>query len=97
MKTNPFITVFLLFCIEVLLYIYIEYTNLIVPSSEYAGLVMPIVFFTVPVISLLILVFVKEMAYKKEFRYFSIFLLVVSIILFAALSFLMALGGAYQH
>ncbi|WP_264530273.1 hypothetical protein [Flavobacterium sp. N502540] len=97
MKSNPFITVFLLFCIEILLYIYIEYTNLIVPSSEYAGFLMPVVFFIVPLISLLLLFFVKEMTYKKEFRYFSIFLFVVSIILFVVLSFLMALGGAYQH
>lgn len=97
MKSNPFITVILLFAIEILLYNYIDYTNLIVPSSEYAGLMMPIFCFIVPVISLLILVFIKDMAHKKEFRYFSISLLIVSIILFAALSFLTALGKAYQH
>jgi Sec-independent protein secretion pathway component TatC len=97
MRNNPFITVILLFCIEILLYIYIDYTNLIVPSSEYAGLVMPIFCFMVPVIAFLIWFFVKDMAYKKEFRYFLVFLLIVSIIIFAALSFLTALGKAYQH
>lgn len=97
MRSNPIITVILLFGIEILLYIYIEYTNLIVPSSEYAGLLMPFYCFMVPVSALVILAFVKDMAYKKEFRNFSIFLLVVSIIIFVALSFLTALGGAYQH
>ncbi|WP_264550609.1 hypothetical protein [Flavobacterium sp. N2038] len=97
MRSNPIITVILLFGIEILLYIYIEYTNLIVPSSEYAGLLMPFYCFMVPVSALVILAFVKDMAYKKEFRNFSIFLLVVSIIIFVAVSFLTALGGAYQH
>ncbi len=70
---------------------------MIVPSSEYAGLLMPFYCFMVPVSALVILAFVKDMAYKKEFRNFSIFLLVVSIIIFVAVSFLTALGGAYQH
>ncbi|CAI2768783.1 hypothetical protein [Flavobacterium collinsii] len=97
MRSNPFITVILLFAIEILVYSYIDYTNLIVPSSEYSELVMLVFCFIVPVISLLILAFVKDIAYKKAFRYFSIFLLIASIILFGALSFFMALGGAYQH
>jgi hypothetical protein len=97
MRSNPIITVILLYGIEILLYIYIEYTNLIVPSSEYAGLLLPFYCFLVPVSTLVILAFVKDMTYRKEFRNFSIFLLIVSIIIFVALSFLMALGGAYQH
>ncbi|MCD0472303.1 hypothetical protein [Flavobacterium sp. JAS] len=97
MRSNPFITVILLFCIEIVLYIYIDYIDLIVPSSEYAGLIMPFFCFMVPAITFLIWVFVKDMAYKKEFRQFLVFLVIVSIIIFGALSFLTALGGAYQH
>ncbi|MDR6969572.1 hypothetical protein J2X31_003605 [Flavobacterium arsenatis] len=97
MRNNPFITVIFLICIEIASYIYIDYTDLIVPSSKYAGLIMPFFVFSIPVISIFISISIKDMAHKKAFQYFSIFLLVSSVILFIALTYLTALAKAYQH
>ncbi|MDQ6531052.1 hypothetical protein [Flavobacterium sp. LHD-85] len=97
MRNNPFITVILLFCIEIVLYIYIDYIDLVLPSSEYAGLILPIFCFTVPAVSVLISLSVNDIEHKKEFRNFSIFLVIISVIVFLILSYLSALGKAYQH
>lgn len=97
MRKNPFITVVLLIFIEILLYSYIDYTNLIKPSSKYSDLVMPFFLFSIPAISILITVLIEEISYKKEFRYFSIFLLIASFLVFVALLYLRALAKAFQH
>ncbi|MBS7256306.1 hypothetical protein [Flavobacterium branchiicola] len=97
MRNNPFITVILLFCIEIVLYIYLDYTELIRPSSDFTDFVMPVLCFVVPVIMFLISVFVRDMKFKKEFRNFSVFLLIFSTVLFVVLSYLFALGRGYQH
>ncbi|KMQ68409.1 hypothetical protein ACM39_07785 [Chryseobacterium sp. FH2] len=94
MKNNPFITVFLLFCIEATLLIFLDYIDFMPVDGE---LMLIFLCFTVPVISVLISVFSKDLANKKAFRYFSFFILMVAIIIFAALSYLSALGKAYQH
>ena len=97
MRNNPFITIILLILIEITLYNYIDYTNLILPSSEYADLVFPVLCFLVPVVAILISFSVNDLSNDKKFRHFSIFLLIAAIITFVVYSFLMALAGAYQH
>jgi hypothetical protein len=97
MRKNPFITVILLICIEIFLYNFIDYTNLIVPSSEYSYLIMLIFVFSIPLIAILISLFIKDISYKKEFRYFSIFILIASFLVFVTLSYFGALAKAYQH
>ena len=94
-KNNPFITIFLLFFIEVVLFIYIDYINLF--SVEHEDLLMVISFFTIPVIAILLKIFLVDEPYKKSFKYFTIFLVIVSIIGFLILSYLGALAKAYQH
>ena len=94
-KNNPFITIFLLFFIEVVLYIYIDYLNIFSADSE--DLVLIISFFTIPVIAILMRIFLVEQPYKRSFKYFTIFLVIASIIGFSVLSFLGALAKAYQH
>lgn len=94
-KNNPFITIFLLFFIEVVLYIYIDYLNIF--SADREDLVLIISFFTIPVIAILMRIFLVEEPYKRSFKYFTIFLVIASIIGFSVLSFLGALAKAYQH
>ena len=94
-KNNPFITIFLLFFIEVVLFIYIDYINLF--SVDHEDLLMVISFFTIPVIAILLKIFLVDEPYKKSFKYFTIFLVIVSIIGFLVLSYLGALAKAYQH
>lgn len=96
MRNNPFVTLFLLFFINIIFYDYIYYNDLILPSSEYAD-VVPIFVFSIPIISLFILIFIKDIEHKKEFKNFSIFLFIGTIIVFVALSFLTAYAGAYYH
>ncbi|WDF65972.1 hypothetical protein [Flavobacterium sp. KACC 22763] len=97
MRNNPFITIILLFCIEIALYNYMDYINLISASSAYRGSLMPLFCFTIPLISVLISIFFNDIPYKKEFKYFSIFLVVASIMAFAVFSYFGALAKAYQH
>lgn len=94
-KNNPFITIFLLFFLQVVLYIYIDYLNIFSADSE--DLVRIISFFTIPVIAILMRIFLVEEPYKRSFKYFTIFLVIASIIGFSVLSFLGALAKAYQH
>ncbi|MDP2453871.1 MULTISPECIES: hypothetical protein [unclassified Kaistella] len=42
-------------------------------------------------------IFLVEEPYKRSFKYFTIFLVIASIIGFSVLSFLGALAKAYQH
>lgn len=99
MKKNPFFTIILLICIEIALYKLLEYTNSLLPSSQntYADSMLPLFIFTIPVIATLISVYIKNIEYKKEFRYFSVFLLITSFVIFVTLSYIGALGKAYQH
>lgn len=97
MRKNPFITVVLLIFIEILLYNYIDYTNLVVSSCKYSNLMMVLFVFSIPVIAILISSFVQDISYKKEFKYFSRFLLIASFFVFATILYLGALAKAYQH
>ncbi|MCS3532945.1 hypothetical protein [Chryseobacterium sp. JUb7] len=95
MKNNPFITVILLFAVQIMAYVYIDYMNF--QSFNKGDLGFILFCFTIPVICLFMLLFLKNSRYRKSFRNFSIFLMIAAIIVFAALSYLSALGKAYQH
>ncbi len=94
-KNNPFITIFLLFFIEVVLFIYIDYANLFSVHNE--ELMMIVSFYTIPFIAILLRVFLVDEPYEKTFKYFTIFLVIISIIGFIVFSYLGALAKAYQH
>ena len=94
-KNNPFITVLLLFTLEVIslnFLAYIEYNPL--KNNE---VFLPAVFFSVPVASILILNFFTGGSYKKSFKYFTIFLIITSLLLYTAADYFSGLGKAYQH
>ena len=97
-KNNPFITILLLFSIEVLLLFYLNYIELPAfhPAADKTLLIL-ISFFAIPAIALLINTFLAAEPYKKNFQYLTIFLLFASVILYMAFSFVNALGKAYQH
>ncbi|WP_160136918.1 hypothetical protein [Chryseobacterium sp. c4a] len=95
MKNNPFLTVFLLVCIEVLLIKYLDYIDFRMRMGE--GLPLAIACFSIPGISLFLTLFIGESKYKKGFKYFTFFIIGISILAFIALSYLAALGRAYQH
>lgn len=95
MKNNPFLTVFLLFCIQVLLIKYLDYVDLEVKIGE--GLSFAFVCFLIPVVSIFLTMFIGESRYKKSFKYFTVFIVIISILGFIALSFLAALGRSFNH
>ncbi len=86
-----------MFFIEIVLYNYINYSDLILPSSQYVDLVFPFFYFVVLVVVIIVSLLIEDAEKKKEFRNFSIFVLVGSFIILAVIFFLSALGHAYQH
>ena len=94
-KNNPFITIFLLFCIQVMVFIYVDYINLFSAGDE--DLLMVISFFTIPIIAIILKLFLVGEPYNKTFKYFTIFLIIASIIGFSVFWFLGALAKGYQH
>ncbi len=97
MKNNPFITLFLLICVEILLYNIIDYYNLLNASNKYASLIYCFLFFSIPVISILISIFSKDILYKKELKRFSIFLIIVTIIVIIGVLYFGAVAKSFQH
>lgn len=93
MKNNPFLTVILLFCIQVLLINYLDYIDF--EMGE--GLSLAFMCFLVPTVSIVLNSFLGGSRYKKSFRYFTFFIVIISLLAFVALSYLGALGRAYQH
>ncbi|ROS17983.1 hypothetical protein EDF65_2370 [Chryseobacterium nakagawai] len=93
MKNNPFLTVFLLFGIQVLLIKYLDYLDFEMGQ----GLYLAFVCFCIPTISIILNWFTGESRYKKSFRYFTFFTVIMSLLAFVALSYLGALGKAYQN
>jgi hypothetical protein len=101
---NPFVTVLLLFCIEIALYCFLDYASMeydyidcpLLYSSNEENAIALFTFFT-PVVSLLLLLFVKDMAYRKRFQKFVIFISIVSVAVFLATMFLIALGKGWNH
>ncbi|MBP2616153.1 hypothetical protein [Chryseobacterium jejuense] len=93
MKNNPFLTIFLLFCIQVLLVKYLDYIDF--EMGE--GLSLAFMCFLIPIVSIVLNLFIGESGYKKPFRYFTFFIVIISLLAFVALSYLGALGRAYQH
>lgn len=95
LKNNPFLTVFLLFCVEVLLFKYLDYIDFVPQLDE--DFVLAFFCFLIPAVSIILNFFIVESAYKRPFKYFTIFITVVSVLVFGALCYLSALGKAYQH
>ncbi|WP_336959916.1 hypothetical protein [Chryseobacterium contaminans] len=93
MKNNPFLTVLLLFCIQVLLIRYLDYIDVEVGE----GIGLAFMCFLIPTFSIILNLFLGESRYKKAFRYFTFFIVIISLLAFVALSYLGALGRAYQH
>lgn len=95
MKNNPFLTILLLFCIEILLIKYLDYIDVGIKMGE--GLPLALTCFFIPAVSFLLHWCIGESGYKKTFKYFTFFLMGISILAFIAFSYLAALGRAYQH
>lgn len=95
MKNNPFLTVLLLFCIQVLLIKYLDYIDFETEGGE--GLNLAFICFFIPTVSIILNLFTGESRYKKSFRYFTFFIAIASLLIFVTLSYLGALGRAYQH
>ncbi|MGE8553041.1 MAG: hypothetical protein ACN6OB_03765 [Chryseobacterium jejuense] len=95
MKNNPFLTVILLFCIQVLLIKYLDYLDFEFEMGQ--GLYFAFVCFFIPIVSVILNGFTGESRYQKSFRYFTFFIIIISFLAFVALSYLGALGRAYQH
>lgn len=93
MKNNPFLTVVLLFCIQVLFIRYLDYIDF--EMGE--GLSLAFMCFLIPAVSVILNLFTGESRHKKTFRYFTFFIVIVSLLAFVGLSYLGALGRAYQH
>lgn len=94
MKNNPFITIFLLICIEIGVLYYLDYINSPFLKKDGAFL---LIILTIPVISIGLSTTLNNKPYQKSFKGFSIFLIVAAVIAFTAISYLGALGRAYQH
>lgn len=95
MKNNPFITVLLLICIEILLYNYLDYADFEIRIN--GDLFLAFFCFLIPVFSIVLNFFIKDYPNKKAFRFLTIFVVIVSVIFFAGITYLGALGKAYQH
>ncbi|MDN3693923.1 hypothetical protein QWZ06_17390 [Chryseobacterium tructae] len=95
MKNNPFLTVFLLFCIKVLLIYYLDYIDFGVKMGD--GLSLAVACFFIPGISVFLTLLIGESKYKKGFKYFTFFMVGISILVFITLSFLGALGRSFNH
>lgn len=94
LKNNPFVTIFLLFCIEVMLFIYLDYIDEV--PREYTDFSMIVAWFLIPVISVFLYLFV-DFAHKKEFKIVTILIVIASILSFCAMLYLTALAKAFQH
>ena len=94
MRNNPFITIVLLILINILLYSYIKYFNQELLLSESLNLFF---FFSTPVTGILISVFIKDILYKKEFRYFSIILLLATLLIGGGIAYFGAVAKSFQH
>lgn len=95
MKNNPFITVLLLFAVQVLLIKYLDYIEFESKLGE--GFRLAFICFFIPFVSVFLNLYTEEYKYKKAFRYFTYCMLVISILAFVVLGYLAALGRAYQH
>lgn len=97
MKNNPFITIFLLICVEILLYNIIDYFELLNASNKYASLIYYFLIFSIPIICILISLFFKDILFKKELRRFSIFLIIITIIVLIGVLYFGAVAKSFQH
>lgn len=92
---NPFLTVLLFFAVEYVVLAYIYYVSLVYwIRDEY----LFCIFFAVPGLCVLMCFLPeKHILYRKQFRYFTIGLFILTVLLFIAYSYLLALGRAFQH
>lgn len=61
------------------------------------GLEFAFVCFFIPIFSVFLTMFMGESIYKKKFKSFTIFIVVISILAFVVLTFLAALGRSFNH
>lgn len=93
-KNNPFVTLILLFCIEMMFFIYLDYIDEI--PNDFTELLMIVAWFLIPTVSVFLYLFV-DFVHKKAFRIVTILLVCASILGYAMIMFLTALGKAFQH
>jgi len=74
MKDNPFITIFLLICIEIGALYYLDYFDSSFLKKDGAFVLMVL---TIPVISIGLSAKLDNNRYQKNFKRFSIFLIIV--------------------
>lgn len=95
MKNNPFLTVLLLFCIQVLLYKYFEYIDLSFKMGE--DWISVFFVFLIPIVSVFLSIFMKESKYRKSFRIFTFLIVTASVLAFIVLFYLAALGRSFRN
>ena len=94
MRNNPFITIVLLILINILLYSFIKYFNQQLLSSASLNLFL---FFSTPVSGILISIFIKDILHKKEIQYFSIILLLATLLVGGGIAYFGAVAKSFQH
>ena len=94
MRNNPFITIVLLILINIILYSFIKYFNQELLLSASLNLFF---FFSTPITGILISIFIKDILYKKALRYFSIFLLIATILVGGGIAYFGAVAKSFQH
>lgn len=95
MKQHPFISIILLFSIQLVLYYYLDYASKLEYLNE--SIAVYIVFLPIPLMVVILNLLLKGSPYKNSFLKFSIVLFVAVAILYAVGSYLGGLGRAYQH
>lgn len=95
LRNNPFVTILLLFVVEFMLLEFVTYMNYKVNLPGNNLFIYSI--FTIPVIAILLSKFVVQDSYKKNFKYFSIFLIILALAVFLVMNYLAGLANAYRH
>ena len=94
MRNNPFITIVLLISINILLYLLIDYKN---PELLLSASLNLFLFFSTPVTGILISIFIKDILHKKEIQYFSIILLLATLLVGGGIAYFGAVAKSFQH
>lgn len=94
-KGNPFLSVFLLLIIEVLLFNYLNYIGLVTNYNDDA--ILALVFLPIPLFAFVLNFLLQESPYKKSFRIFTFILIPISLLLYGVTFYIFALAKAFQH
>lgn len=95
LRNNPFVTISLLFVVEYMILEFITYMNYKFNLPGQTLFIYSV--FTIPVIAVLLSTFVVEGSYKKNFKRFSIFLIILAVTVFFVMNYLAGLANAYRH